>query len=113
MLGVHAFRPVLSLIAADRASAMIAGFLIAEDRTVGTGIKEVHFTMIGTRPGWRHRGIGSALISASAATAQRFGYQRASLRVDADNATGAVGLYERAGFLRARRRVSYVLPLLR
>jgi ribosomal protein S18 acetylase RimI-like enzyme len=38
------------------------------------------------------------------------GYATASLTVDAENPTGALGVYDRAGFRLHRREVTYVRP---
>ena len=62
---------------------------------------------VGTRRPWRKRGLASALISASLAAAVADGKSSASLGVDADSPTGAVGVYERLGFEVKHKFVSY------
>lgn len=52
---------------------------------------------LGVVPAWRGRGIGLALLRSSFAEYARRGIQTVALDVDAQNATGAVALYERAG----------------
>jgi mycothiol synthase len=52
---------------------------------------------LGVRKGWRRRGIGEALLKTSFREFRARGLERAGLGVDAENAAGAVGLYERAG----------------
>ena len=51
-----------------------------------------------TRRPWRRRGLASALIGRSLALLQERGMTSAMLSVDVDNPTGALGLYEAAGF---------------
>ena len=51
--------------------------------------------------------LASALISASLAAAVADGKSSASLGVDADSPTGAVGVYERLGFEVKHKFVSY------
>jgi mycothiol synthase len=60
-------------------------------------------SVLATRRPWRRRGLGTALLRHSFAVMKRRGMVRASLGVDADNTTGAVRLYERAGMAVERR----------
>ena len=52
---------------------------------------------IGVRPAWRGRGLGEALLRHAFVGLRELGMDVARLNVDADNATGATRLYERAG----------------
>jgi len=52
---------------------------------------------LGVRPAWRGRGYGRALLLHSFREFQRRGLPRATLGVDATNATGATQLYESVG----------------
>jgi mycothiol synthase len=52
---------------------------------------------IGVRPACRGRGLGKALLQQTFAEFWRRGTTRVTLGVDAQNATGAVALYERVG----------------
>jgi len=47
---------------------------------------------------WRRRGLAAALVARSLALLRERGMTSAWLGVDADNPTGALGVYERAGF---------------
>ncbi|MBA3364983.1 MAG: GNAT family N-acetyltransferase [Actinobacteria bacterium] len=58
---------------------------------------------LGVRPQFRRRGLGLALLRHSFGVFHRRGLRHAGLGVDAENTTGAVGLYERAGMHVARR----------
>lgn len=51
-----------------------------------------------TRRPWRKRGLARALIGRSLTLLRERGLTSAALGVDADNPTGALGLYEAAGF---------------
>jgi mycothiol synthase len=62
---------------------------------------------LGVRRPWRRRGLGEALLKLSFAEFRRRGFKRAGLGVDAENLTGAVRLYERAGMHLARRSNCY------
>jgi mycothiol synthase len=112
--GSRSFRPELSFLALDQATGEVAGYIISEHfeaDTEKTGVKEVYLAGIGTRRAWRRKGVAGALIADCLAEAARLGYQRASLGVDADNPTGALGVYQRAGFYQHRKSVAYVLKL--
>jgi len=52
---------------------------------------------LAVRPSWRGRGLGEALLRAAFAEFRRRGVATVGLKVDADNPTGAVRLYERVG----------------
>ena len=53
--------------------------------------------MLGVRKPWRRRGLGRALLLHAFREFTRRGFERASLGVDAQNATGATRLYESVG----------------
>jgi mycothiol synthase len=58
---------------------------------------------LGVRKPWRGRGLGLALLRHSFADFAARGATRVGLGVDAENTTGAVRLYERAGMWPVRR----------
>jgi ribosomal protein S18 acetylase RimI-like enzyme len=60
-------------------------------------------SVLGVRPAWRRRGLARALLLRSFAEFARRGYDSVGLGVDAENTTGAVRLYERAGMHVHRR----------
>jgi mycothiol synthase len=60
---------------------------------------------------WRRRGLGAALVARSLAKLRERGMGAAMLGVDAENPTGALGLYERAGFEVHRRAAAYRKPM--
>ena len=96
------FDPSLWFIAEE--DGELAGFsLCRSERRPGVG----HVGVLGVRPHWRRRGLGSALLLHSFHELRRRGRSRVDLGVDAENTTGAVVLYERAGMKVARRLDSY------
>jgi len=60
---------------------------------------------LAVRPSWRGRGLGEALLRAAFAEFRRRRVATVGLKVDADNPTGAVRLYERVGMTRDRTYV--------
>ncbi len=59
---------------------------------------------LGVLPTYRGRGLGTALLRHAFAEFQRRGRTRAGLGVDAENVSGAVRLYERAGMRVVRKQ---------
>lgn len=95
------FRGDLSRMAFD-GDEMVA-YVLAHD-----GVDDsIHISHVGTRRPWRGRHIASALISQVLAAAAKDGKTEATLGVDAESPTGAVGVYERAGFAVKSRFVDY------
>jgi GNAT superfamily N-acetyltransferase len=68
---------------------------------------------VGTRRAWRRRGLATGLLAHVLRDASRAGMTTATLGVDADSPTGAVGVYERVGFAIDSRAVTYVGTLPR
>lgn len=65
---------------------------------------------LGVLPAARRRGLGTSLLTRAFAEFQRRGRVRVGLGVDAENTTGAVGLYERAGMRVFRRWDTWEKP---
>lgn len=110
--GSRGFRPEISLLLWD--GDQIAGYQLVyefEAETDATGVREAWIGQVGTRPPWRGRGVASTLLTHVLAACRENGYQRAALSVDTGNSTGALRLYERAGFVVTERATSYVRPL--
>jgi ribosomal protein S18 acetylase RimI-like enzyme len=63
------------------------------------------------RPGWRRRGLGPLLLAAALRSYRSAGYERSALVVDTGNATGALRLYERAGYAVKDSSVTWTKPL--
>lgn len=91
---------------------------LAEDdgQLAGVSLNAWHFSgdprfgwigTLGVRRPWRRRGLGLALLQHSFADFKHRGATQVGLGVDAENLTGAVRLYERAGMRVARRNDQY------
>ena len=110
--GSRSFRPAVSFALLD--GEEIAGLLLSyefEANNSATGVREAWIGQVGTRPRWRGRGVASALLGTALAEFVEAGYQRAALQVDTGNPTGALGLYERAGFVALQRWTTHIRPL--
>lgn len=70
-----------------------------------------YVTILAVRRPWRRRGLGLALLRHAFREFRRRGMTRAGLDVDAENLTGAVRLYERAGMWIVKRRDILEKPL--
>lgn len=66
---------------------------------------------LGVLPQFRGRGLGTALLEHAFADFQRRGRARVGLGVDAENVSGAVRLYERAGMRIVRKQDTWERPL--
>lgn len=110
--GARAFRGQSSylMLDGDQIVAYVLGYEYVAD-TEATGIRELYIGQVGTRRSHRGRGLARTTLARVLAEAKKSGYQRASLGVDAENPTGALGLYERLGFTVATKSITYRLPL--
>jgi len=94
----------------DQAVGTTFGFVIPEenerfDRRRG------YIQGIAVRRAWRKRGVATALLAGCLRLLKARGLGEAALYVDSENPSGAVGLYERAGFRVVRREGTYRKPL--
>jgi mycothiol synthase len=102
------FRPELSLLATDPSLPLGAGgrrsvgFIVCSDEWI---------VQVGTRPEWRGRGLGSALVVEALRRWRAAGGQRMLLDVNANNPTAA-RVYARLGFAVIGRRARYVRGLV-
>ena len=94
------FDPALWLIAWD--GGEIAGYAAATVSEDGGFVDD-----LAVRRPWRGRGLGSALLHAEFRELAARGTAVARLFVDAQNETGAVAVYERAGMVVSRRFATY------
>ncbi|MEO0868978.1 MAG: GNAT family N-acetyltransferase [Cyanobacteria bacterium J06642_11] len=69
--------------------------------------KEGHVCLLGTRRGYRRQGLARTLLAAGLQRLQAKGMEYATIGVDAQNPTGAVGLYTSVGFSENRRSTVY------
>lgn len=71
------------------------------------GETTAHLHVLGVRRPWRKRGLGTALLLHSFRELRKRGCEATRLNVDAENLTGAVRIYERAGMYVAQRSDRY------
>jgi mycothiol synthase len=110
--GGQTFRPELSWLVLD--GGEVAGYLLTyfwEADAAATSVREAFVGQLGVRQGWRRRGIGGLLLAAALRSYRDAGYERSALTVDTANPTGALGLYERAGYAVQDAAVTWVKPL--
>ena len=110
--GHQAFRADCSYLVFD--GDEIAGYVlnsIHPDDWPGLGFTEGWTHQLGVRRPWRGRGVATVLLDLSAAAFASEGLDFAALDVDAENPTGALGLYESQGYHRDKTRVAWSLPV--
>ena len=88
---------------------MINGIHPVENEALG--LKRGWLHSVFTRRPWRKRGLANALINRSLVLLKERGMDYGVLGVDADNPTGALGLYERNGFVVEERSTAWRKPL--
>jgi ribosomal protein S18 acetylase RimI-like enzyme len=81
----------------------------AENEALGT--QRAWLDSVFTRRAWRRRGLARNLIVRSLHLLRGRGLTGAVLGVDADNPSGALGLYESAGFAVTERSAAWRRPL--
>lgn len=99
-LAARAFRPEYTFIA--YLDGEPAGFVMTaeyEAYNKAKGIRDLYIPQVASRRAVRRRGIASALLTTALTAAKADGFDTATLDVDADSPTGALGLYERLGFV--------------
>jgi mycothiol synthase len=108
------FRPAFSFLAYGGGGEP-AGLILCheyqapEDADEG---RDLHVALVGTLRAYRKRGIASALLVRAMTKGRAAGYATASLGVDADSLTGAVGVYEQVGFAIEHTSITQEKPLL-
>jgi len=87
------------------AAGVINAIEAAENAALGLNRGWLHSVF--TRRQWRRRGLASALIAESMRRLKERGIDTGILGVDADNPTGALGVYERLGFVVEERSTAW------
>jgi mycothiol synthase len=72
---------------------------IEDEENARVGVDAGWLGNVSVRRPWRRQGVGAAIIAASLRTFRDRGLAEGRLGVDAENPTGALGLYERLGFV--------------
>jgi mycothiol synthase len=113
--GSRNFRPQLSLVVvgADRPDQVVAYLQTNEYDAYfeQTGRREAYVAKVGTVREHRGRGLASALLGHALLEYRAAGYDEASLDVDSENPTGALGVYRRAGFEVESRWTDYATEI--
>jgi mycothiol synthase len=100
------FRADLSFVAL--AGDHVAGYSLdycSEADWAAGDVRDAWVGQLGVRRPWRGRGLATTLLLRGMTAFRAAGMDAASLGVDTENPTGAVGLYERVGFTVNRRFV--------
>ncbi|MET1060586.1 MAG: GNAT family N-acetyltransferase [Nocardioides sp.] len=109
--GSRNFRPELSLILRDGAGAVAAYIQTSEFDAVleATGKRDAFVAKVGTTPEHRRKGLASLLLRIALHRYREAGFDLSSLDVDSENPTGALAIYERAGYRTTMRWTNYRL----
>ena len=83
---------------------------IDADQNAALGLQRGWLGGVFTRRAWRRRGLATALIAESLRLLRDRGMTSAGLGVDADNPSGALGLYEGLGFAVDSRSTAWRRP---
>jgi mycothiol synthase len=109
--GSRSFRPELTFVVtpADDPGSVAAYLQSAEFEAhhAVTGRREAYVGKLGTLPAYRGHGLASFLLGHALVAYQSAGYDESTLDVDSENPTGALGIYQRAGFIVQRRWTNY------
>ncbi len=93
----------------EPAAAVIGHEYEAYNESIGR--RDLYIAVVATRLPWRGQGLATHLLGRALAAASADGFGSASLSVDADSPTGAVGIYERIGFAIRSTTVVHRKPL--
>ena len=98
------YRPDRDLIAVapDGTFAAFCLCSIDDEHNKRSNLSDGWIDVLGTRRGFRKIGLGRAMLIAGLHKLKENNVETAVLGVDADNPTGALGLYESAGFYKAK-----------
>jgi mycothiol synthase len=100
--GHRGFRPDLSVLALAPATGEVVGLVLCAAYPADwvTVPVEAWVNTVGTRRGWRGKGVASWLLTDALRriAAADDGFERAILGVDSENPTGALRVYRRLGF---------------
>jgi len=106
----RSFRPALSRLVVRTGTDDIVGYVQTNEFDAylqATGRREAYVGKVGVLEEHRGRGIAGALLGHCLVAYRDAGFDEASLDVDSENPTGALGVYERAGFRVEDRWTNY------
>jgi len=106
------FQPDLMVVAwdGDEIAGAVLNTIFPEENEA-LGLHRGWLDSVFTRRAWRGRGLARALIGRSIHLLAEHGMDTAALGVDADNPSGALGLYESCGFVVVDRGSAWRRPL--
>jgi mycothiol synthase len=106
------FQPEVAVVAwdGDEIAGAVLNAIYAEENKA-LGLRRGWLDSVFTRRAWRGRGLARALIGRSLRLLAERGMDTAALGVDADNPSGALGLYESSGFIVVDRGAAWRRPL--
>lgn len=104
------YRPDMDLVAIDPDGTFAAfcDCFIHPEENEHKGSKEGWIGGLGTRRGFRKRGLGRAMLLSGMQRLQAVGMDKALLAVDAENPSGATRLYESVGFRKVHTNIVFV-----
>ena len=106
--------PELWLLAVEEATGQVAGMSlnrIDPNWIARTGRQEGYVNTLAVLREHRKRGLGTALLVQSLYVLRQAGMEAAHLHADAENLTGAVRIYEQAGFKLRKTSIAYRKPM--
>lgn len=112
--GARCFRPELCFVVSpDRSNEIVAYLQTAEFEAdlAATGRREAYVGLVGTLRGHRGKGLATALLGHAVGAYRKAGYDVAALAVDSENPTGALGVYQRVGFVAESRWTNYAMTV--
>jgi ribosomal protein S18 acetylase RimI-like enzyme len=95
-----------------RADGAVAAYVFVHEYGLapsGAAGREAYVAYVGTLPAYRGRGLATHLLAHTLRACRAAGFDTSSLDVDTQNPTGALGIYERAGYGVRYRQDTYVL----
>jgi len=114
-VGAETFSAKLSFVALAAipgGEQEVAGFLMSsvnEDDWQNQGFTGSYIDLVGVQKRWRGRHIAQALLAAQLEAGRALRHERATLDVDVDSPTGALGVYTGMGFYPTQRNRAYTL----
>ncbi|WP_052505394.1 N-acetyltransferase [Frigoribacterium sp. MEB024] len=117
MVGAGTFRQDLSLLAVARplddpeAAEQVVAFVLSDvdpEDWAALGRRCAYVEYVGVRRSWRGRHLAQSLLASTLEAHVAEGLEVTVLDVDSVSPTGALGLYDRAGFVAARRSATVV-----
>ncbi|MHB8460379.1 MAG: GNAT family N-acetyltransferase [Candidatus Limnocylindrales bacterium] len=92
--------------AGDEVAGVVATYVFAAENAV-LGVRRGWLERVSVRRPWRRQGLATALIGSACRGLRDRDMTEAALGVDADNPSGALGLYEGLGFVAVQRAIAW------